>query len=94
MSEIPYKKYPKTQIESYEKTLESLGVKQAKVLQVVKNDLKMATNRMIAKKLGWEINRVTGRVSELVNRGLLVSAGTYEDKETNRTVTLWKYSHD
>tara|TARA_A100000172_G_scaffold80048_1_gene68544 strand:+ start:1557 stop:1841 length:285 start_codon:yes stop_codon:yes gene_type:complete len=93
MNEIPYKKYPKTQIESYEKILESLGVKQAKVLQVVKNDLKMATNRMIANKLGWEINRVTGRVTELVNRGLLQSAGTYEDKETNRTVTLWKYSH-
>ena len=93
MNEIPFKKYRQTQIDSFEETLKTVSSKQAKVLKVVKDDLKMATNRMIANKLGWEINRVTGRVTELVNRGLLQSAGTYEDKETNRTVTLWKYSH-
>jgi len=82
-----------TQLDSFNETLKTISDKQATVLNVVKDDLKMATNRMIAKKLGWEINRVTGRVTELVNRGLLVSAGIYKDKETNRTVTLWKYSH-
>lgn len=49
----------------------------------------MATNRMIAKALGWDINRVTGRVTELVNKGMVTADGTYKDKETNRTVTLW-----
>ena len=82
-----------TQLDSFDEILKTISDKQATVLNVVKDDLKMATNRMIAKKLGWEINRVTGRVTELVNRGLLVSAGIYKDKETNRTVTLWKYSH-
>jgi len=82
-----------TQLDSFNETLKTISDKQATVLNVVKDDLKMATNRMIAKKLNWEINRVTGRVTELVNRGLLVSAGIYKDKETNRTVTLWKYSH-
>ena len=82
-----------TQLDSFNEILKTISDKQATVLNVVKDDLKMATNRMIAKKLGWEINRVTGRVTELVNRGLLVSAGIYKDKETNRTVTLWKYSH-
>ncbi len=52
----------------------------------------MATNRMIAKHLGWDINRVTGRVTELVNLGKITANGTYLDKETNRTVTLWKCS--
>ena len=50
----------------------------------------MATNRMIAKVLGWDINRVTGRVTELVSKGMVVSNGTYYDNQTNRTVTLWK----
>jgi Mn-dependent DtxR family transcriptional regulator len=50
----------------------------------------MATNRMIAKALGWDINRVTGRVTELVNKGMVMADGTYFDKQTNRTVTLWK----
>jgi hypothetical protein len=45
---------------------------------------------MIANDLGWDINRITGRVNELVNFGLVVSTGTYKDRETNRTVTLWE----
>ena len=49
-----------------------------------------ATNRMIAKKLKWDINRVTGRVTELRDKRLVEYAGEYEDKETNRTVNLWK----
>tara|TARA_R100000541_G_scaffold15337_4_gene24753 strand:+ start:743 stop:913 length:171 start_codon:yes stop_codon:yes gene_type:complete len=48
------------------------------------------TNRMIAKHLGWDINRVTGRITELVNLGMVTTSGTYKDQETNRTVTLWK----
>tara|TARA_R100000808_G_C2084175_1_gene106941 strand:- start:170 stop:337 length:168 start_codon:yes stop_codon:yes gene_type:complete len=47
------------------------------------------TNRQIARSLGWDINRVTGRVSELVNLGKITSKGTTYDKDTNRTVTLW-----
>ena len=45
---------------------------------------------MIAKSLGWDINRVTGRVTELVNLGMVTSNGTHKDKQTNRTVTVWK----
>ena len=49
-----------------------------------------ATNRMIAKALGWDINRVTGRITELVGLGMVTSDGTTYDSDTNRTVTLWK----
>ena len=45
---------------------------------------------MIAKKLGWDINRVTGRITELRAKDLVVHAGDYYDKDTNRTVNLWK----
>ena len=45
---------------------------------------------MLAKHLGWDINRVTGRVTELVNMGMVKASGTTKDSETNRTVTLWE----
>ena len=45
---------------------------------------------MLAKSLGWDINRVTGRVTELVNKGMVTSDGTTYDTDTKRTVTLWK----
>ena len=64
-------------------------MKQQTVYGVIKSKGKL-TNRMIAKHLDWDINRVTGRVTELVNRGMVTSEGTYKDKQTNRTVTLWK----
>jgi len=67
-----------------------ISKRQAQVLTVLKTDLGQATNRMIAKKLDWDINRVTGRVSELRNKGLVEHAGDYYDSATERTVNLWK----
>ena len=67
----------------------TIGMKQQTVYGEIKAKGKV-TNRMIAKSLGWDINRVTGRVTELVNLGMVTSNGTYKDKQTNRTVTLWE----
>ena len=83
------KKIRKTQVESLKKTQVNIGLKQKTVYSVIKSKGK-ATNKMIARQLGWDINRVTGRVTELVNKDMVVSNGTYYDKDTNRTVTLWK----
>jgi len=81
-------------IDSYKQLAEDNGLtrRQVQVLQILKNEIGMGTNRMIAKKLGWDINRVTGRVKELRSKGLIKHAGDFEDKETNRTVNLWKAS--
>ena len=67
----------------------TIGIKQKEVYTAIKTTVP-ATNRMIAKALGWDINRVTGRVTELVSLGLVDTDGTHYDNETNRTVTLWK----
>ena len=83
------KKIRKTQLKSLEALTPTIGMKQKTVYGVIKSKGK-ATNRMIARHLGWDINRVTGRVTELVNRGMVNADGTYFDKETNRTVTLWR----
>jgi DNA-binding MarR family transcriptional regulator len=80
--------------ESYKKLFidNEITLRQLQVLQILKGELGMGTNRMIAKALGWDINRVTGRVSELRQKGLIRYAGDFVDKETNRTVNLWKVS--
>jgi predicted HTH transcriptional regulator len=66
----------------------TLGDKQKTIYTLIKKKGPM-TNRQIARNLGWDINRVTGRVSELVGLGKVSSKGTTFDKDTNRTVTLW-----
>ena len=67
----------------------SIGMKQKTVYGAIKS-LATPTNRNIAKSLGWEINRVTGRVTELVSKGMVKANGTHKDAQTNRTVTLWE----
>ena len=81
-------------IDSYKELVKDNGLtrRQIQVLQILKDEIGMGTNRMIAKKLGWDINRVTGRVKELRSKGLIKYAGDFIDKETNRTVNLWKAS--
>ena len=83
------KKIRKTQVNSLKALTPTIGMKQQTVYGVIKSKGKV-TNRMIAKHLGWDINRVTGRVTELVSLGMVTSEGTHKDKQTNRTVTLWK----
>jgi DNA-binding MarR family transcriptional regulator len=68
----------------------TISKRQAQVLKVLHTELGQATNRMIAKKLDWDINRVTGRVSELRQKGLIEHAGDFYDTHTERTVNLWK----
>ena len=77
-----------TQVNSLKK-LKNVKGKRKTVYDIIKSKGKV-TNRMIAKELGWDINRVTGRVTELVSLGLVNTEETIYDKDTNRTVTLWK----
>lgn len=68
-----------------------INKRQKEILNAL-GSLKMATNRRIAKYLNWDINRVTGRVNELVKKGEIVVHGSTMDDETNRTVTVFKLS--
>lgn len=79
-------------IDSFKELIEdgTISARQQQVLKCLKEELGQATNRMIAKSLGWDINRVTGRITELREKKLVEFAGDYYDTETNRTVNLWK----
>ena len=85
------KKIRQTQVDSYNDLQGDISDRQKSVYSVLTIH-GPTTNRGIAKKLGWDINRVTGRVTELVNLGMVNTDGTTFDHETNRTVTLWKAS--
>ena len=78
----------KTQVDSLKELKKTIHGKRKTVYNVLIKG--KATNRMIAKDLGWDINRVTGRVTELVGLGMVIADGTKYDNDTNRTVTLWK----
>tara|TARA_R100001463_G_scaffold13104_3_gene35139 strand:- start:267 stop:521 length:255 start_codon:yes stop_codon:yes gene_type:complete len=78
-----------TQVDSLKKLKKTINGKRKTVydMLLIKGS---ATNRMIARALGWDINRVTGRITELVGLGMVTADGTTYDNDTNRTVTLWK----
>ena len=78
-----------TQVDSLKQLKPTIGMKQKTVYGAIKR-LIIPTNRNIAKELGWEINRVTGRVTELVSKGMVKANGTHKDAQTNSTVTLWQ----
>ena len=48
-----------------------------------------ATNNEISQAMKQPINRITGRVCELVQDGKVIIAGSKKDLETNRTVTVF-----
>ncbi len=79
-------------IASYQQLLEegTISKRQSQVLHALKEELGKATNRQLAKHLDWDINRVTGRISELRDKGLVIPSGSYFDVATNRTVNMWK----
>ena len=84
-------KVRKTQVDSFNELQTEINDRQKSVYSVLTVHGN-CTNREIAKYLQWDINRVTGRVTELVNKGMVNAHGTKFDHETNRTVTVWKVS--
>ena len=48
------------------------------------------TNMEVATKLGWSINRVTGRTNELRKKGVLTESRKRLCKVTGRRVWAWK----
>lgn len=47
------------------------------------------TNNELSSYLGWEINRVTPRVNELKERGLVEEKGKRPCKNTGRLAIVW-----
>lgn len=70
------------------KSIVNLGAKQTTVLEKIE-EIQPCSNRQIARSLGWEINRVTGRVNELAKLGL-IKTESIQTGETGRPEKLWQ----
>ena len=84
----------KTQVDAL-KAITNLTGKRKQVYDEIKRftkdpRYKGLTNREIADRLGWEINRVTGRVTELCDRGMVITVDTRLNASTNKQHIVWK----
>lgn len=83
-----------TSRQAYDKIMGTLSDKQEQVYEALK-ELTTATNDEIADFLGWPINRVTGRVTELRNKDLVTVAGLGKSKAGfSAKVWTWKTADD
>ena len=82
-----------TSLMAYEEIKDTLGDKQKLVYDMLKG-LGSANNMIIAKKLGWDINRVTPRVLELRQRGLVIKDSMRVCPITKRVTWFWRVKYD
>ena len=78
----------------FSEVLPTLSDRHQKVLEVL-STVPDATNNELSKMLAWEINRVTPRINELVNREeplkpLVEQAGKRACRITGRTAIAWR----
>lgn len=77
-----------TSLPAYQEAKVNINQKQKKVLSAI-DRLKPCNDMRIANFLGWPINTVTPRRLELLEKGLIASAGKKKDPSTGRTVNYW-----
>lgn len=80
-----------TSLEAYDYIQKTLGEKQLKVYLCLE-DLESANNTILAKRLNWSINRITPRVLELREKGLIIQDGIRKCPITHRNTIFWKVS--
>ena len=78
-----------TSLEAYQVLIPELGELQETVYNTIIEHPGMS-NHDIARYLQWEINRVTPRVKELRDKGLVWFSHYKEDSLTSRRVMCWK----
>ena len=69
-------------------SINELNNKQTEVFIKIE-ELQPCSNKTIAKSLGWEINRVTGRVNELAKKGLIKTERVARNS-AGRLEKLWE----
>lgn len=77
-----------TTLEAFKIIQPSLGELQQTVYDVISNYPGMS-NHDIARFLHWEINRVTPRVKELRDMGVVIMSHYKKDHITNKRVMCW-----
>ena len=79
----------KTSLEAYRILEPQLGFHQETVYTMIEQNPNCC-NHDLSSLIGWEINRVTPRVKELRDKGLIICSGHKMDLSTNRRVMKWR----
>lgn len=77
-----------TRNQSFKLLQKDLGRNQQAVFKQIKR-LKKAALFEVTESLGWPINCVSGRITELKEQGKIKEVGTKFNPQTNRTVTVY-----
>ena len=79
-----------TSLQAYYGIVDKLPAKRKAVFEIIRISGPLC-NESIALRLGWAINRVTGRVKELRDAGLVEDAGTV--KRNGYNVHTWRIKY-
>ena len=79
----------KTSLEAFEVIQLELGIRQQQVYDMLSQNPNVC-NRELAMLLDWPINRVTPRIKELRDKGLVVCSIKKIDEGTRMKVMCWK----
>jgi len=78
-----------TSLEAYHE-LENIGAKQGQVLALISAHKGLCLFEL-ANITGWAVNRITGRVNELVKMGLVEASDKRRlNQETNKNAIVWQ----
>jgi len=81
-----------TQLSAYAEIKDTLSEARGIVLRAINKD-GGATTFEIAKLLGWPINRVSGRVTELCDKGAAIDSGERRiNPESGKKCIVWSVS--
>lgn len=79
-----------TSLLAYAEVLQNLGERQMQVLKCL-GKFNSATNMMLARKLNWDINRVTPRIFELRQVLLIKEDEVDYCKVTGKKAIYWRF---
>lgn len=82
-----------TQAKAWADLQESIGIKQREVLKAIKKAGKSGKTLFeLVEALEWPVNRVSGRVTELSSKGLIVDSGQRRiNPESGKHGIVWTF---
>lgn len=85
------KQIPDTQLSAWDELQNTVEGKRAIVFEAIKKCKKGATLFELQKVLGWSINRISGRVTELQKEDLIRDSGKRRaNPESGRNAIVWE----
>lgn len=83
--------HKQTQLDAWAEIQVSVPEKRLQVFQAISRAANGATLFELVAHLGWPVNRVSGRVTELEQRGMIVDSGaTRVNPESGKRGVVWR----